>query len=235
MRSRLPLKHLMIIRRRLQLSNFKELTKGVIKENPVLVTLLGMCPTLGMTTNVKSAFGLSVATAFVLLCSNVVIALVKNLIPKAVRLPSYIVIIAGFVTFVDFMVKGYLPELYDSLGIYLPLITVNCIILGRAEVFASKNSVGKSALDAIGMGIGFIFALVLMGSIREIIGAGSWYGHSLHISQPFTLMVVPAGGFLTLGVIIAVVNRLANRKPPKEIGCGNCANKGVCHGNGGNN
>lgn len=212
------------------MSNFKELTKGIIKQNPVLVMLLGMCPTLAMTTTVSNALGMGVATAVVLICSNVVISLLKGVIPKEVRLPSYIVIIAGFVTFIDIMMKGYLPALHESLGTFLSLITVNCIILGRAEAFASKNSVGKSALDGLGMGIGFILALFLMGSVREILGSGSWYGLSLGIKNPIGIFGQAAGGFLTLGFIIAVVNKIANKKPPKSIGCSNCPNASACHG-----
>lgn len=215
------------------MSNLKELTKGIIKENPTLVTLLGMCPTLAVTTMAKNGIGMGLATTFVLLGSNIVISLLKNIIPKAVRLPSFIIIIAGFVTVIEFLMKGYLPDLYDSLGIFLSLITVNCIILGRAEVFASKNSVGKSILDALGMGIGFTLALFIMGSIREILGAGAWMGINLNLGQPMLLFIMPAGGFFVLGMVIAVVNKIANRKPPKEIGCSNCPNASACGGKGG--
>lgn len=185
------------------MSYLKEFTKGIIKENPVLVTLLGMCPTLAITTLAEKGVGMGLATTFVLLGSNIVISLLKNVIPKSVRLPSYIVIIAGFVTLIEFLMKGYLPELYDSLGIFLSLITVNCIILGRAEVFASKNNVVKSILDALGMGIGFTFALFLMGSIREIFGAGTWFGISIS-AMPATmnLIVRLAAGLLGLAGII---------------------------------
>lgn len=212
------------------MNNYKEFTKGLIKENPTLVTLLGMCPTLAVTSTVSSAVGMGLATTFVLLCSNVVIALLKSVIPKQVRLPSYIVIIAGFVTFIEFMLKGYIPALYDSLGIFLSLITVNCIILGRAEVFASKNSVGKSTLDGLGMGAGFTFALFLMGSVREIFGSGTWMDMSLGITTPIALFAMPAGGFLTLGFIIAIVNKLKKKAPPKELGCAGCPNASACHG-----
>lgn len=215
------------------MSNFKEFTKGLIKENPTLVTLLGMCPTLAVTAMAMNGIGMGLATTFVLVGSNVVISLLKKVIPGQVRLPSYIVIIAGFVTFIEFMMKGYLPDLYENLGIFLSLITVNCIILGRAEVFASKNSVGKSALDGLGMGLGFTLALFLMGSVREILGSGAWLGIELGIKNPVGIFAMPAGGFFALGIIIAVVNKLSQKKPPKELGCAGCPNASACHGNGG--
>lgn len=205
-----------------------DLTKGIIKENPTLVTLLGMCPTLAVTTQAANGIGMGLATTFVLVCSNIVISLLKKVIPNTVRLPAFIVIIASFVTLIEFLMKGYLPELYDSLGLYLSLITVNCIILGRAEAFASKNTVFRSALDGLGMGIGFTLALFLMGSIREIFGAGSWMGLSLSISSPMTVFIMPAGGFFALGCIIAAVNKFSGKNPPKEIGCGVCPNAESC-------
>lgn len=194
----------------------------------MLVTLLGMCPTLAVTTMAKNGIGMGLATTFVLIGSNIVISLLKNVIPKDVRLPSYIVIIAGFVTLIEFLLKGYIPVLYDSLGIFLPLITVNCIILGRAEVFASQNNVWKSFLDAVGMGIGFTLALLAMGSVREIFGSGSWMGINLNIGSPMLVFIMPAGGFFVLGLVIAAVNKVANRKPPKEISCANCPNAAAC-------
>lgn len=208
--------------------NLYELTKGIIKENPTLVTLLGMCPTLAVTVSASNGIGMGLATTFVLICSNVVISLLKNVIPKAVRLPCFIVVIASFVTLIEFLMKGYLPDLYDSLGLFLSLITVNCIILGRAEAFASKNGVFASVLDAVGMGLGFTLSLFTMGSIREIIGSGQWFGIDLHLPVTMGMFIMPAGGFFTLGVIIAVVNRLAKKKPPKEIGCANCPNAKSC-------
>jgi len=201
-----------------------EFTKGIIKENPTLVTLLGMCPTLAVTTMAKNGLGMGLATTFVLVCSNAVISLLKNVIPKAVRLPSFIVIIAGFVTLIEFLMKGYIPALYNSLGLFLSLITVNCIILGRAEAFASKNKLIPSILDGLGNGLGFTLALFAMGSVREIFGAGQWMGIDLHLPAPMTIFIMPAGGFFALGCIIALVNKLANRKPPQKIGCGNCPN-----------
>lgn len=209
----------------------KEFFKGIIKENPTLVMLLGTCPTLAMTTQAVNGLGMGLATTFVLLGSCVVISLLKNIIPSQVRLPCYIVIIAGFVTLVSFLLQVYVPGLYKTFGVFLSLITVNCIILGRAEAFASKNSVGKSVADALGMGIGFTLALVLMGSIREILGSGTWFGIDLTfgVLEPILLFATPAGGFMVFGFLVAVVNRLSNYKiSKKKMGCEGCA--GGCAG-----
>ena len=157
-------------------SSLSVLTRGILKENPVFVLVLGTCPTLAVTNNVFGAFGMGIAAMLVLICSNMLISALRKVIPDSVRIPSYIVIIAGFVTIVQMLVQAFLPDLNEILGVYLPLIVVNCIILGRAEMFASKNSVGKSALDGVGMGIGFTIALVLMATIREVFGAGTWGG-----------------------------------------------------------
>lgn len=210
------------------MSNFREFTKGLIKENPTLVGLLGMCPTLAVTTTAKNGIGMGLATTFVLIGSNIVISLLKNVIPKSVKLPCYIVIIAGFVTLIEMLMKGYIPELYKSLGTFLSLITVNCIILGRAEMFASKNKVVPSIMDALGMGLGFTISLTLMASVREIMGAGTWFGHEIPYFQSMTIFILPAGGFFVLGCIIAVVNKIANKKPPQNIGCSNCPNASEC-------
>lgn len=216
-----------------------ELTKGIIKENPTLVMLLGMCPTLAVTTQAMNGIGMGLATTFVLLGSNIVISALRKVIPDKVRIPSFIVIIASFVTLISFLLEGFVPSLYDSLGIYLTLITVNCIIFGRAEMFASKNSVGKSILDAVGMGLGFTLALFIMGSIREIIGSGQWMGLSIPVlhDNPMLLFIMPAGGFFTLGCVIAAVNKIAKRKPPQEIecgsGCASCPHAGACGGKAG--
>ncbi len=203
-----------------------EITKGIIKNNPAFVMLLGMCPTLAVTTQAMNGIGMGLATTFVLLGSNIVVSALRKVIPDKVRIPAYIVIIASFVTLIGFILEGFAPALYDSLGIYLTLITVNCIIFGRAEMFASKNNVLASICDAVGMGIGFTLALFLMGSVREIIGAGQWFGVNLPIihENPMLIFIMPAGGFFTLGVIIALVNKLSNKKPPQEIECGNCEN-----------
>ena len=209
-------------------NNLRELTKGIIRENPTLVTLLGMCPTLAVTVMASNGIGMGLATTFVLICSNIVISLLKKVIPKAVRLPCFIVVIASFVTLIEFLMKGYLPDLYSRLGLFLSLITVNCIILGRAEAYASKNGVFSSLLDAVGMGLGFTLALFTMGSVREIIGTGQWMGIDLHLPVTMTMFIMPAGGFFTLGVIIALVNKIANKKPPQEVGCASCPNAENC-------
>ncbi|CCY20526.1 electron transport complex RnfABCDGE type E subunit [Eubacterium sp. CAG:786] len=215
------------------MSYMKEFTKGLIKENPTLVTLLGMCPTLAITTMASNAIGMGAAATFVLICSNVVISLIRKIIPDQVRLPSFIVIIAGFVTLVGFVMQAYMPALYDALGIYLPLITVNCIILGRAEMFASKHNVLASALDGAGMGVGFTMALLAVGSVREIIGGGTWFGIQLipeGTIQPMTLFILPAGGFFVLGCVIALVNKISNREPKKVTGCAACGGCEACGG-----
>ena len=208
----------------------QELSKGIIKENPTLVMLLGMCPTLAVTTQAVNGIGMGLATTFVLLGSNIVISALRKVIPDKVRIPSFIVIIASFVTLIGFLLEGFVPSLYDSLGIYLTLITVNCIIFGRAEMFASKNGIGASILDALGMGLGFTLALFLMGSVREILGSGKWLGMALPLikDSPMLIFIMPAGGFFTLGVIIAVVNKLSNKKPPQELGCKGCPNAEAC-------
>ncbi len=212
------------------MSYMKEFTKGLIKENPTLVTLLGMCPTLALTTMASNAIGMGAAATFVLICSNVVISLLKKVIPKQVRLPAYIVIIAGFVTLVGLLLQAYVPAVYSALGLYLPLITVNCIILGRAEMFASKNNVLASALDGAGNGLGFTMALLIMGSVREILGSGTWFGMTVcpDLVQPMTIFILPAGGFFVLGCVIAAVNKIAHRKPPEAAGCAACPNREGC-------
>lgn len=208
-------------------------TKGLIKENPVLVMLLGTCPALATTTLAMTGIGMGLASTFVLICSNVVIAMLKSWIPKEVRLPCYIVVIAGFVTFVSFILQRFVPSLYESLGIFLSLIVVNCIILGRAEMFASKNSARASALDGLGMGLGFTLALFIIGSVREILGAGSWLGMTFGSwYEPMVFFITPAGGFFVFGVIIAVVTKLSHKEPKAEFGCMNCPSKDACAGKG---
>ncbi len=206
-------------------------TKGIIKENPVLVMLLGMCPSLAMTSSVKNAVGMGLAATFVLLGSNVVISLLKNVIPKQVRLPSFIVIIAGFVTLIGFILQKYLPDLYAAMGVFLSLIVVNCIILARAEAFASKNNVAASALDALGMGLGFTLALTAISTVREILGAGTWLGLPVtkNFIEPMAFFVTPAGGFFVFGILVAVVNILTKYQiSRKKLGCEGC--KGGCAG-----
>ena len=201
--------------------------KGLIAENPVLVLVLGTCPTLATTTSVESAIGMGLAASIVLICSNIVISALRKVIPDKVRIPAYIVIIASFVTIVQMAVKAFLPALDEQLGVYLPLIVVNCIILGRAEAFANKNPVLASALDGLGMGVGFTAALFVMGAIREILGAGTFYGISVPFlsENPMLIFILPPGGFFTYGLLMAAVNRLAEKKgkPRAELrGCEAC-------------
>jgi electron transport complex protein RnfE len=192
-----------------QVTNF---TKGFIKENPVFVLLLGMCPTLGTTTSAINGLGMGLATTFVLVMANVVISLVKNVIPAKVRIPSFIVIIASFVTIVDLSMAGFLPALHAQLGLFIPLIVVNCIVLGRAEAFASKNTVGSSFIDGLGMGLGFSFALTLLGAVREILGSGKVFGFTLYSDTYGMLVFILApGAFIALGYLTAIMNRLAKK------------------------
>ena len=191
------------------MNQWKNFTKGFIKENPVFVLVLGMCPTLGVTSSAINGLGMGLATAFVLMMSNMVIALVKGVIPDKVRIPAFIVIIAAFVTVVQLLMQAFVPALYKSLGLFIPLIVVNCIVLGRAEAFASKNNVGSSAIDGLGIGLGFTFALVLLGSIREILGSGKIFNITLYSENFVTLVFVLApGAFIVLGYLIALINRL---------------------------
>ncbi len=192
------------------MSNMTHLTKGFFKENPTFVLVLGTCPTLAVTTAAMNGIGMGLATTFVLVFSNLFIALLKNVIPDKVRIAAFIVVIATFVTIVDLVMKAYTPGLYKTLGIFIPLIVVNCIILGRAEAFAQKNSVFNSILDGIGMGLGFTLALTLMGSIREILGNGSVFDIRLisEDSKTILMFILPPGAFLTYGYLIAIMNRI---------------------------
>ncbi len=214
-------------------NNMSVLLKGILKENPVFVLVLGTCPTLATTNNVAGAFGMGIAALIVLLCSNVLISLLRKVIPDSVRIPCYIVVIAGFVTIVQMLVQAYVPALYEMLGVYLPLITVNCIILGRAEMFAGKNSVGRSALDGIGMGLGFTMALVAMATIREVFGAASFAGMAIPFLAPYKIefLVKAPGGLLVFGCLIALVYAVTNGKAPlkKSFSCESCPNAGSCH------
>jgi electron transport complex protein RnfE len=185
------------------------LLNGMVKENPIFVLLLGMCPTLGTTTSALNGLSMGLATTFVLICSNMAISSVKNIIPDKVRIPAFIVIIATFVTMVEMMMQACLPALYGSLGLFIPLIVVNCIVLGRAETFASRNSVFKSILDGIGMGFGFTFALTLLGAIRELLGTGRVFAFPLYPeSFGMLVMVLAPGAFVALGYLIAVINKI---------------------------
>ena len=210
----------------------KTLTNGIIKENPVLVLVLGTCPTLAVTTQASNAIGMGAAATAVLLGSNICISALRNVIPNKVRIPCYIVFIAGFVSIVQMFVKAYAPALDKSLGIYLPLIVVNCIILGRAEMFANKNGVIDSALDAIGMGIGFTLTLFIMSSIREILGNGTWYGMSIPVlcDNHISILTMAPGGFFVFGCLIALVNKLtANYETRRsKFKCDNCPSAAAC-------
>jgi len=186
---------------------------GVLNENPTFRMVLGMCPTLALTTAAINGIGMGLATTFVLVGSNLVISLLKNFIPQKVRIPAFVVVIATFVTVVSMIMQAFLPELNKSLGIYIPLIVVNCIILARAESFASKNSALLSIIDGLGMGIGFTLALLLLGSIREILGAGTWFGMPVFSDgfSPAVIMILPPGGFITLGLVLGLLNKLTGR------------------------
>lgn len=191
------------------MKQWKNFSKGFIKENPVFILLLGMCPTLGVTSSAINGLGMGLATTFVLVMSNIVVSIIKSQIPDKVRIPSFIVIIAAFVTIVQLTMQAYLPALYKSLGIFIPLIVVNCIVLGRAEAFASKNSLLTSIIDGLGMGLGFSFALVLLGGVREVLGSGKLFNITLYPENYVTLLFVLApGAFIVLGYLIAIINRI---------------------------
>lgn len=213
------------------MNTLQNFSKGLIKENPVLVLVLGTCPTLATSTSVTNALGMGVAATVVLICSNVVISALRKIIPDKVRIPCYIVLIAGFVTMVQMLVKAFAPALDQSLGIYLPLIVVNCIILGRAEMFANKNKVFDSAVDAVGMGAGFTLALALMATIREVFGNGSFMGVPIPVlsDNKISIMTMAPGGFFVFGCLIALVNKFSAHKPKKEqFGCAGCPSAAVC-------
>lgn len=188
-----------------QLQNF---TKGFIKENPVFVLLLGLCPTLGVTSSAINGLGMGLATTFVLVMSNLVVSLVKSQIPDKVRIPSFIVIIASFVTIVELVMQAYTPALFESLGLFIPLIVVNCIVLGRAEAFASKQTIGSSIIDGLGMGLGFAFALTILGGVREILGSGALFGFKFIPGDLMLVFVLAPGAFIALGYLIAIINKL---------------------------
>ena len=207
-------------------------TQGIVRENPVLVLVLGTCSTLATSTQVSSALGMGMATALVLICSNMAISALKHVIPGQVRIPCYIVVIASFVTIVQMLIRAFVPALNAALGIYLPLIVVNCIILGRAEMFANKHSVLDAALDGAGMGAGFLLTLLVMASIREVFGNGTWYGMELpflarhHVS----ILTMAPGGFCVFGLLIAAVNKLSrqHRRKQDELACSTCPAAAIC-------
>lgn len=208
---------------------FSVLTAGVIQENPVLRLVLGTCPTLAVTTSAENGLGMGLATLAVLVASNVLISLVRSVIPDKVRIPAYVVIIAGLVTIVQMLIKAFLPALDAALGIFIPLIVVNCIILGRAEMFAAKNPVGLSALDGIGMGVGFTLALFAIGSIREFFGAGAWMGINLtaDLWPAAAVLILPPGGFLAFGAVIGILNKVTNQRIT-ATGCATCSMEEAC-------
>ena len=216
------------------MNKLKILTNGIIKENPVLVLVLGTCPALAVTNSTINGVGMGLAATFVLICSNVVISLLKKVIPDKVRIPCYIVVIAGFVTIVQLIMQAYMKSLYDALGIFLSLIVVNCVILGRAEMFANKNSVYDSFLDGVGMGIGFTLALFLMGAFREIFGVGTFCNIPIPglSSQPIAILAQAPGGFFGYGFIIAMLNKFSHGKAVKRksFDCESCPSHAGCSG-----
>ena len=215
-----------------QLNKLPILLKGLIKENPVLVSVLGMCPVLAVSSHAINAIGMGLATTFVLIGSNMSIALIRNIIPDKVRIPCYIVFIAGFVTIVKMVIEAYAFPLYQALGIFLPLITVNCIVFARAEIYAKNNPVIDSALDAIGMGAGFTLALVVISSVREIFGSGTWFGLAVPLLVDFNipLLAMAPGGFIVFGILVALINKLSKGKAikKKEFNCNGCPSAFAC-------
>ena len=222
----------------------ERLYNGIIKENPTFVMMLGMCPTLAVTTSAKNGIGMGLATMVILTASNLMISLLRKIIPDGVRMPAYIVVVASFVTIVEFLMEGFIPALYSALGIYIPLIVVNCIILGRAEAYAGKHGPIPSLFDGIGMGLGFTVGLTLIGMFRELIGAGTLLGSGAIFGNTFipddyhiTFFVLAPGAFLVLAMLVAVQNRIKRQKsektgkpavPAEETGCMACANKAYC-------
>ena len=213
----------------------KVFSNGLLKENPSLRLVLGTCPTLAVTTLAVNGLGMGLAATFVLVCSNIAISALRKIIPDKVRLPAYITVIATFVTVLQMLVKAFVPALDSALGIFLPLIVVNCIILGRAEMFASKNSIGLSALDGLGMGLGFTGTLVVMGSVREVLGAGTLFGVQVMPAavDPMTVFIIPPGGFFVFGCLMALVIWIeikTNNRKVRSIGCEGCPSASVCGG-----
>ena len=209
------------------------LLRGIIEENPVLILILGTCPTLATTTSVISALSMGIAATLVLVCSNVVISALRKIIPDTVRIPCYIVIIAAFVTIVQMLLQAFLPSIFDMLGVYLALIVVNCIILGRAEMFARKNTVADSALDGLGMGIGFLIALVAMATVREVLGNGSFAGLAIPFLADYKISVLAQapGGFLVYGFVIALMNKITEKRggvKKKSFSCEGCPSSHIC-------
>lgn len=215
---------------------------GLVKENPTFVLMLGMCPTLAVTTSAINGIGMGLSTTAVLIMSNMLISMLRKIIPDSVRMPAFIVVVASFVTIVDFLLEGFVPSLYDSLGLYIPLIVVNCIILGRAESYASKNPVLPSIFDGVGMGLGFTVGLTSIGIVRELLGAGQIFGFQVMPDsyEPFTIFILAPGAFFVLACLVALQNKVKRnlakkgKEVPKTAGCGegcaSCASKGICGG-----
>ena len=211
----------------------ERLYNGIIKENPTFVMMLGMCPTLAVTTSAKNGIGMGLATMVILTASNLMISLLRKIIPDGVRMPAYIVVVASFVTIVEFLMEGFIPALYSALGIYIPLIVVNCIILGRAESYASKNPPVESIFDGMGMGLGFTVALTILGAFRELLGAGQIFGMQVMPSayEPITIFILAPGAFFVLACLVAIQNKVKSKKPKKageaqNGGCGDCSHCG---------
>jgi electron transport complex protein RnfE len=194
------------------MDQWKNFSRGFFRENAVFVLLLGLCPTLGVTTSAFNGLGMGLATTFVLLMSNIVVSLIKNYIPDKVRIPSYIVIIASFVTIVELVMQAYVPDLFAALGLFIPLIVVNCLVLGRAEAFASKNNLVTAAIDGLGMGLGFTMALVMLGAVRELLGSGSLFGLKFIPGDGMIVFVLAPGAFIALGYLIVLINKINKRK-----------------------
>ena len=213
----------------------KQFKDGLLTQNPVLVQVLGMCSTMAITTSFFNGIGMGVAVTIILTLSNMIIAAMRKIIPDKIRIAMFIVVIAGFVTCVDLSIQAFLPDLANSLGVFIPLIVVNCIILGRAEMFASKNSIGLSALDGLGMGLGFTGTLVVMGSVREVLGAGTLFGVQVMPAavDPMTVFITPPGGFFVFGCLMALVIWIeikTNNRKVRSIGCEGCPSASVCGG-----
>lgn len=208
----------------------KQFVNGIILENPILMLMIGLCPVLACSATAAGAFGMGMAATFVLVCSNVMISLIRKTVPPEIRIPIFIIIIATFVTAIDYAMQAWLPALSASLGVFVPLIVVNCIILGRAEAFAFRNGIWLSFWDGLGMGLGFTLAIVILGVIREILGAGTLFGSKAFLSNPSTLMILPPGAFIAIGVLISVWKIIAGKKKKADASpCEHCGMSVMCH------